>query len=275
LLSFGVEHIDPIRNSRRLNAMTLWHQTGDAPCRVSFGDGAWWLDLEIGIWPVEAGESVSTDLTLTPTSELTAGDREYIARQFFDADWHHEIYPHARYKELLEKRGRGRPLNDGDITDLRMWFNLAWFGPEFQVGEVCLPDETTASVRRFVEKGAGFSDDDIKAMVAEQFKIMRNVAAIHKKLQDAGQLEVSTTPFYHPILPLVHDTGAAILDREGTTLPSRFSFPEDADAQIAGAITLYERLFFTCQCAPVCHCAPDDLCCDQHRYAVCINSSIG
>ena len=148
------------------------------------------------------------DLTLTPTSELTAGDREYIATQFFDADWHHEIYPHARYKELLEKRGRGRPLNDADITDLRMWFNLAWFGPEFQLGEVFLPDGTTASVRRFVEKGAGFSEDEIKAMVAEQFKIMRNVVAIHKKLQDAGQLEVSTTPFYHPILPLVNDTSA-------------------------------------------------------------------
>src|SRR5262245_17946087 len=46
------------------------------------------------------------DLTLTPTSELTATDREDIATQFFDADWHHEIYPHPRYKELLEKRGR-------------------------------------------------------------------------------------------------------------------------------------------------------------------------
>ncbi|MGA7904252.1 MAG: glycoside hydrolase family 57 protein, partial [Terrimicrobiaceae bacterium] len=371
--------------------MTLWHQTGDAPCRVRFEDGAWWLDLEIGTWPVEAGQSVSIeaivsneekglrsaisceaiwkhnkggnsywnarlgpfkagddveyslkgrsadgkalhaifsmragpklllailwhqhqpmyrdfgrsvakssfmlpwvrlhcirdyysmaalltcypnvhltvnltpvllrqieayveggctdralDLALTPTSELTAGDREYIATQFFDAHWHHEIYPHARYKELLEKRGRGRPLNEADITDLRMWFNLSWFGPEFQVGEVFLPDGTTASVRRFVEKGAGFSEDEIKAMVAEQFKIMRNVVVIHKKLQDAGQLEVSTTPFYHPILPLVNDTSLAILDREGTTLPSRFSFPEDANAQIAGTITLYERLF--------------------------------
>ena len=58
-----------------------------------------------------------------------------------------------------------------------------------------------------------------------------------------GSLEVSTTPFYHPILPLVHNTDVAILDREGTTLPSRFSFPEDADAQIACAITLYENLF--------------------------------
>jgi alpha-amylase/alpha-mannosidase (GH57 family) len=183
------------------------------------------------------------DLTLTPTSELTATDREYIATQFFDADWHHEIYPHPRYKELLEKRGRGQALDDVDITDLRMWFNLAWFGPEFQIGEVLLPDGATGSVRRFVEKGSGFSEDDVRAMVAEQFKIMRNVVAIHKKLQDEGQLEISTTPYYHPILPLVHDTSTAILDRDFTTLPSRFSFPKDADAQVAGAAAFYKRLF--------------------------------
>ena len=41
--------------------MTLWHQSGDAPCRVSFRDGAWWLDLEIGTWSIEAGQSVSIE----------------------------------------------------------------------------------------------------------------------------------------------------------------------------------------------------------------------
>ncbi len=44
------------------------------------------------------------DLTLTPTDQLSAGEREVIVTQFFDADWHHEIYPHARYKQLLEQR---------------------------------------------------------------------------------------------------------------------------------------------------------------------------
>ena len=41
--------------------MTLWHQTGDAPCCVSFEDGAWWLNLEIGTWPVESGQSLSIE----------------------------------------------------------------------------------------------------------------------------------------------------------------------------------------------------------------------
>jgi hypothetical protein len=51
-----------------------------------------------------------------------------------------------------------------------MWFNLAWFAPEFHRGAVTLPDKTTASVRRFVEKAAGFSERDITEMVAEQLK---------------------------------------------------------------------------------------------------------
>ena len=49
--------------------MTLWHQTGDAPCLVSFGDGAWWLDLKIGTWPVEAGQPVSVEAMVSDDEE--------------------------------------------------------------------------------------------------------------------------------------------------------------------------------------------------------------
>ena len=96
MLRFGVEHIDPIRNPRRLNAMTLWHQTGDAPCRVSFGDGAWWLDLEIGTWPVEAGQSVSIEAIV---SDEEKGVRSAI---FCDAVWKHN----KGRKQLLECKAR-------------------------------------------------------------------------------------------------------------------------------------------------------------------------
>ena len=182
-------------------------------------------------------------LTLTPTSALSRQEVEEICTTFFDADWHNEIYPHPRYKELLEKRAHGRALSDGEITDLRMWFNLAWFAPEFQNGAVEMPDGSSVSVRRFLEKGEGFTETEIAEMVGEQFKILRNVIAIHRQFQDRGQIEVSTTPFYHPILPLLHDSDQAILDRNGTTLPARFCFPEDANAQVASAIDFYRKAF--------------------------------
>jgi len=183
------------------------------------------------------------ELTRKPTRDLNGEQRDEIARTFFDADWHNEIYPHTRYKELFDRRAHYQTLDDRDITDLRMWFNLAWFAPEFQRGEVTLPDGAKASVQRFIEKAGDFSEDDIDAMIQEQFKIMRNIVPIHRHLQDAGQIEVSTTPFYHPILPLLHDTDLAILDRDGTCLPQRFAHPEDAEAQTAEAVEFYTRMF--------------------------------
>lgn len=201
------------------------------------------LLLQLDAYTKEGCSDRALDLTLTPTEHLTDEERAFIASNFFDADWHHEIYPHSRYKELLNKRSRALPLTNADITDLRMWFNLAWFGPEFQTGDILMPDGSTASVRRFLEKGSDFDETDIREMVEEQFKIMRNVVAIHQSLQDTGQIEISTTPFYHPILPLIDDTANAIIDREGTKLPVPFGFPEDADAQVRKAAAYYRDLF--------------------------------
>jgi hypothetical protein len=79
---------------------------------------------------------------------------------FFDADSHHQIYPHPRYRELLERRVRGLPFTSQDLTDLAMWFNLAWCAPELRTDSVLLPDGREASVRRFVERGRDFHRDD-------------------------------------------------------------------------------------------------------------------
>jgi alpha-amylase/alpha-mannosidase (GH57 family) len=124
-----------------------------------------------------------------------------------------------------------------------MWFNLAWFGKEFREGEVSLATGEIASVRRFVEQGRDYSAADVEEMVAEQFKIMRAVIPIHRRLQAQGQIEVSTTPFFHPILPLLVDTDRATIDRPGATKPARFAYPEDADAQVRLAVEFYGSRF--------------------------------
>ena len=114
---------------------------------------------------------------------------------------------------------------------------------EFRNGDVRLATGEVASVRRFVEQGRDFSLADIAAMVAEQYKIMRAIIPIHRQLQDRGQIEVTTTPFAHPILPLLIDTDRATIDRPGATHPRRFAHPEDAEAQVRLAVACYERHF--------------------------------
>lgn len=183
------------------------------------------------------------DLTLTAAARLSAAQRDELLSTFFEADWHRQIYPWPRYRELFEQRRDGKPFTTHDLTDLQMWFNLSWFGPEFQEGPVALPDGEVASVAGFVTQGSGYSSDQIAQMVGEQLKIMRNVVAIHRRLQDRGQIEISTTPFYHPILPLLVDTDGAMIDRDGATHPTRFHRPEDAKAQVRQAVAFYQVRF--------------------------------
>ena len=193
---------------------------------------------------VDAGATDrALDLTMKPAGRLGAGAREELQSGFFDADWHHQIFPHARYAELFRLRQEGRAFATQDLRDLQMWFNLAWFGKEFREGDVPLVTGETASVRRFVERGRDFALADVRAMVEEQRKILRAVIPIHRVLMERGQIEVSTTPFYHPILPLLIDTDAATIDRPGALHPRRFARPEDADAQVRLAAEQYGRLF--------------------------------
>jgi hypothetical protein len=66
---------------------------------------------------------------------------------------------------------------------------------------------------------------------------------MYRKLADLGQIELTTSPFYHPILPLVIDTDIARRPRRDSAVPSRFQAPEDAHAQLRQAIALHTTLF--------------------------------
>jgi len=185
------------------------------------------------------------ELTLKPAETLTSAERHHVLTHFFDAHWHNQIAVHTRYRELFVKRRDRRRFSTRDVRDLQMWFNLAWFGKEFRDGEVELATGETASVRDLVEKGLGFTASDIEAMVAEQYKILRAVVPVHRVLQNAGRIEVVTTPFAHPILPLIVDTDEATIDRPGAAHPARFYYPGDAEAQVELAARLYRDCFGT------------------------------
>ena len=59
-----------------------------------------------------------------------------------------------------------------------------------------------------------------------------------------GQIEIATSPFYHPILPLLCDTDVYLRTHPGSPMPrQRFQHPDDAEEQLARAVACHERLF--------------------------------
>ncbi len=185
-------------------------------------------------------------LSAKAASALSIEEKTFILSNFFMANWDTMIDPYPRYRELLEKRGRhaqpeeySRTQNyfkEQDWRDLQVWFNLTWFDPYWTTHD--------AAIRALREKGKNFTEEDKVALLAKQQWICGQVVAEHKRAQERGQIEITATPFYHPILPLLCDTDAARVAIPQLNLPrQRFSHPEDARLQIARALDDHERRF--------------------------------
>jgi hypothetical protein len=70
------------------------------------------------------------------------------------------------------------------------------------------------------------------------------IVPTYRELAKRGQLEISTSPYFHPILPLLIDSNSARESSPGLPLPDvRFRYPADAAWQIADAIAFHERTF--------------------------------
>ena len=179
-----------------------------------------------------------------PVSELTQEEKRFILERFFDANWTNIIARFPRYQALLDKRGGGdaasvdaalESYTDQDFFDLQVWFNLAWFDP------VYLAEEPLASL---VEKGEGFDDADKAVLFEQVVEKVKAVIPYHQQLQDEGIIEVTTTPYAHPILPLIYDNQLALVGNPSAEMPDQeFSYSQDAVAHLEKSVEMYEENF--------------------------------
>ncbi len=169
-----------------------------------------------------------------PADELTENQKQFLLDRFFDTN-RKIIARFPRYQELLVKRDAGDEFATQDFLDLQVLFNLAWTDPDW------LAQEPLAGL---VEKGRDFEEADKEIILAEHERLIQEVIPIHKRLQDEGQIEITMTPYAHPILPLLYNTDLAREALPDVTLPaSRFAYGIDAVAQVERGVELYEDHF--------------------------------
>ncbi|GAB4481689.1 MAG: glucodextranase DOMON-like domain-containing protein [Anaerolineae bacterium] len=177
-----------------------------------------------------------------PASELTVEQKTFILQRFFDTNAR-IIARFPRYQELAEKRGGASveqiaaaldTWTEEDFRDLQVLFNLAWTDPDW------LAEEPLASL---VAKGRGFSEEDKAVLFAEHLRIVQEVIPYHADLQRTGQIEVTMTPFAHPILPLITDSNLAAVAMPDANLPTRYLWGQDASAQVELGVQFYQEHF--------------------------------
>lgn len=178
-------------------------------------------------------------LTHKPARLLTPTERAFILRHFFSLPIDQDIRPRARYWRLHQRQRDGRrdpaDFNDDDLRDLQVLFNLAWFGFAARE-EHPLIDELDA-------KGRGYTEDDKRKLLDLQIAIIRRLLPTYRRLADRGQIELTATPYHHPILPLIIDTETAARCQPQRPRPPRFAWPDDAREHVNRAVAAHNRRF--------------------------------
>lgn len=202
------------------------------------------------------------DLALKPAEKFDRRDRDLLYRNSWNAFGINPVQiEHFPEYLALRKKLDGAPAASDDLftvaeqREIKFWFYAAHFDPDFLRGTVTLPDGSTCGLNDLLreENGRFFlrrpvTEEDCNRVVAESYKVMANVVPVHRVLRidprsQNGQIEVLTTPYYHPILPLIFDSDLAAVCQPNDPLPPRFSYPADADAHVAKSVRLYADLF--------------------------------
>src|SRR5262249_35758200 len=183
------------------------------------------------------------DLASKPASDINLTEKEFSLEYLFQGNVQNMIRRYPRYRELWERfqsfsgdRARSaRLFNNNDITDLQVLSQIAWFD-EFWLAD--------PHIRELIEKGRDYTLTDQQFVINRQKEFLAQVLPAYAGAQRRGAIEISTSPFYHPILPLLCDTNAGAISHQGLPLPSqRFRHREDAREQIMRGIALHEQVF--------------------------------
>jgi alpha-amylase/alpha-mannosidase (GH57 family) len=173
---------------------------------------------------------------MKPAEALDPDERQSLIDNGFHAPFERMIRPHGRYAELHAKRESPEQFTVADLRDLQVLHKLVWMDPDW-----------LATDRRLVAltaKQRGYSEDDKRLLREIELELLNAVIPAYREAAHEGRVELSTSPFYHPILPLLCDSDVHLRAHPQSTLPRRlFAYPDDARDQLARGIDYHTRLF--------------------------------
>jgi alpha-amylase/alpha-mannosidase (GH57 family) len=182
-------------------------------------------------------------LMLKDASILTTEEKEILIPQLFMANYKNMVTPLRRYKELYDRKGDTDIFNtarlnysDEEITDMTVLYLISWCGVYTR--------ENLDIINRLISKGRHFSYEEKIELIEALAEFTSDIVPLYKELQAEGKIEVSATPFYHPILPILLEPKSAKEALPQITMASiGTDFSEDAKYHVRSAVEYYEEEF--------------------------------
>ncbi len=187
------------------------------------------------------GHDIHSKLTVTPVEELTSDDKLYILNYFFDANFENLISKNPRYNELYIKRYNKSEISIDDFSnqeyeDIMFLFNYVWFDPIWKNVYPVLKD--------FEKKGKNYNLKDRQELINLNRTIIKQIIPTFKKYQDEGRIEILTSPYNHPILPLLINPNDLKIPGTKAPMPDcKIALTVDAKEQVKLAVNRITELF--------------------------------
>ena len=181
------------------------------------------------------------DAATAPGDALTPEQKSEILLRAFQLNHERLMSRWPRFVEIYQQVANAagdalQGMSVRDWRDLQLLSQLAWMDEEYLAHDPV--------VSALSAQGADFSDQDKAALGEKQIELLRKVLPAYAAAAERGQIEVSTTPFYHPILPLVCDTRVAQESNpRSLQIAPPFIHPEDAREQLVRARRFHESHF--------------------------------
>ncbi len=185
-------------------------------------------------------------LTQKAAGKLSREDKQVILEEFFSANFERAIKKSERYRALYEKREKTQyehhdnyisKFSTQEFRDIQVLFLLAWTGQDIRQQK---------QIAKLVEKDREFTEKDKKVLLQAHEKAAKTLFDRYKKLHKSGQIELTTSPYAHPILPLLIDSDVARISMPNVRLPqNRFRHPEEALRQLKRAKKKFDKIFDT------------------------------
>ncbi len=129
-------------------------------------------------------------------------------------------------------------LNDQFLIDLLVWYHLGWLGETVKRGD--------ERAQRLLKQGRNYTLSDRQELLTLMMEVMTGLIPRYRLLAERGQIELSITPYSHPILPLLLDFNSAREAWPDVMLPVSDHYPggeERAQWQIQHALATFEHYF--------------------------------
>jgi alpha-amylase/alpha-mannosidase (GH57 family) len=200
------------------------------------------LVVQVQDYARETAVERAYEVAFKPVGRLSPEDREFLLQSAFQLNHQNLLNRYPRFRELWDKSRAtdsataARFFSPQDLLDLQVLSQLAWFDEIYLAGD--------PQVGKLVTQERGYSEEDKSLLRQKEVEIFRKVLEEYRSASERGQIEISTSPFYHPILPLLCNSNIAAESHPRVRLPRHhFQHPEDARDQLRAAIKLHQQVF--------------------------------